>query len=236
MIRYDRKHGCNDHTAAIPRDGAHGVHSDDPLRRTGTLSIELPGIANPLRHGRGGPVDHDLRTQQPSAPESPRYDGLRRQRRVRRLRSGFSPTLDPGIQYRRRTRPRTALSRIRPRSSSARLPARQQPSTAPQRRGARLPSRTSRAAPRSRTTSPSCSRCPTRVRNCDAWAYPFVRRNRCDGRRGLRAPNQTSRRRPADPRRAPALLGFDVHSHAFILAPWRASVSLAGSVRFCSAL
>jgi hypothetical protein len=32
------------------------------------------------------------------------------------------------------------------------------------------------------------------------------------------------------------LLGFDVHSHAFILAPWRASVSLPGSVRFCSAL
>jgi len=28
------------------------------------------------------------------------------------------------------------------------------------------------------------------------------------------------------------LLGFDVHSHAFILAPWRACVSLAGSVRF----
>jgi hypothetical protein len=32
------------------------------------------------------------------------------------------------------------------------------------------------------------------------------------------------------------LLGFDVHSHAFILAPWRASVSLPGSVRFCEAL
>jgi len=52
----------------------------------------------------------------------------------------------------------------------------------------------------------------------------------------VRAPHKTSRRRPADTRRAPALLGFDVHSHAFILAPWRASVSLAGSVRFCSAL
>jgi hypothetical protein len=52
----------------------------------------------------------------------------------------------------------------------------------------------------------------------------------------LRAPHKTSRRQPADTRRAPALLGFDVHSHAFILAPWRASVSLAGSVRFCSAL
>src|SRR5512132_365935 len=52
----------------------------------------------------------------------------------------------------------------------------------------------------------------------------------------LRAPHKTSRRRPADTRRAPALLGFDVHSHAFILAPWRACVSLAGSVPFCSAL
>jgi UDP-N-acetylmuramyl pentapeptide phosphotransferase/UDP-N-acetylglucosamine-1-phosphate transferase len=32
------------------------------------------------------------------------------------------------------------------------------------------------------------------------------------------------------------LLGFDVHSHAFTLAPWRACVSLAGSVPFCEAL
>jgi DNA repair photolyase len=32
------------------------------------------------------------------------------------------------------------------------------------------------------------------------------------------------------------LLEFGVHSHAFTLAPWRACVSLAGSVRFCSAL
>jgi hypothetical protein len=29
---------------------------------------------------------------------------------------------------------------------------------------------------------------------------------------------------------------FDVHSHAFVLAPWRACVSLTGSVRFCQAL
>jgi hypothetical protein len=32
------------------------------------------------------------------------------------------------------------------------------------------------------------------------------------------------------------LLGFDVHSHAFILAPWRASGSLASSVRSFKAL
>jgi hypothetical protein len=46
----------------------------------------------------------------------------------------------------------------------------------------------------------------------------------------------TSRRWPADTRRSPALLGFDVHSHAFILAPWRACVSLASSVRFFNTL
>jgi hypothetical protein len=58
------------------------------------------------------------------------------------------------------------------------------------------------------------------------------RRRRCAA--FLRAPHKTSRRRPADTRRAPALLGFDVHSHAFILAPWRASVSagLLGPVLF----
>ncbi len=41
---------------------------------------------------------------------------------------------------------------------------------------------------------------------------------------GLRAPHKTLRRRPADTRRAPALLGFNVHSHAFhprALARWR---------------
>jgi hypothetical protein len=46
----------------------------------------------------------------------------------------------------------------------------------------------------------------------------------------------TSRRWPADTRRSPALLGFDVHSHAFILAPWRACLSKARSVRFFNTL
>ena len=52
----------------------------------------------------------------------------------------------------------------------------------------------------------------------------------------LRAPHKTSHRRPADTCCVPALHGFDVHSHAFLLAPWRANVSFPGSVRFCSAL